>query len=474
MEPASTKRFRFRFSIRGLFGATAFVAFVLAGLRASDCDQIEKSLIITWATATVAALALARTGLLRLSRTGAICGASGSSLPAIAWYCHASRKMSTNSLILDYACPILALALLGSIAGAAAGLVAWLCSGTRRFSVTVAACAAIGLCVYGWQSVAYWHPQRTLHFKPSPLTIGLSADGEMVASDGNVVFLWETASQRRLPVQFGQYELEHRTSYGRMRFQACDAQYLVAGRWGQNDLRVFALGDGHEVASLPVPPIMVRFCRFVGDGKLVVGWLERKRDKIGVWSTRTWAGPELLYDADHAASICLSGDLKTIVTGGVDGIEINRRDGTPAQRLGCVQRAFGTPLMLSLDGRWLANFNRLTDLTTEKTVDFETVLGFSPDSKLVVSLCQRETRDWLRGLTDSIQAAPLLRRLHTNRRQFQLTATEMLSGRSVRRSLWIDGDYGQVTQAEAVGLLAIAIEENYSSDVQMWQIPNSR
>ncbi len=382
--------------------------------------------------------------------------------------------MPSTSLILDYACPILALTLLGSIAGAAAGLVAWLCGAPRRILVTVAACAAIGLPVYAWRSLAYWHPQQTLQVGTSSRTIDLSADGELVESDISSVFLWQAGSCRRLAVQFGEPETENASSHGRWRFQACDEQYLVAGRWGQNNLHVLALDDGHEVAALPVPPVWVRFCRFVGDGRLVVGWTERRRDKIGIWDTRTWAGPDLLYDGDRATNICLSGDLQTIVTSGADGIQINRRGDARSQRLDYVPRAFGTPLMLSLNGRWLANFNRLTDLTTEKVTDFDSILGFSPDSALVVSLSQRETRDWLRCLTDSIQAAPLLRRSHTNRRQFQLTATEILSGRIVRQSLWLDGDYGSIALAENAGLLAIGMESRYNNYVQMWQIPNRR
>jgi hypothetical protein len=468
MEPASTKRFRFRLSLRGIFGATTFLATVLAGLRASDLYLIEEGMVIAWALAATIGCILASASLRRLALAGFLWGAAGICLPAIIVY----AKYGQQALFrVHCAYPILALTLLGSIAGAMVGFAAWLCVRPRRLVVAGVACVVVGLSGYGWRSLAYWHPLRKIYFEPMPLPLAISSDGRLMACDGETVQAWDTTTGRPWPVQFGKPESTHASSYTRLRFLACDGQYLVAGRWGQNALHVFAIDSGQDVTTLLLPVIGVRFCRFVGDGRLVICWCESGRDKIGVWDSRTWDRQAILYEADRATNIMISSDLSTVVTGDAEQIQITRVGEAGLRRLPLLAQPAETPWQLSSDGRWLASNNQLTDLTTDATTDFEEIAGFSADSALVISLSRRSVGDWFDDLPGSIRTAPLLNHLRIDRAQYQLAATEMSSGRIVAWSPWLDGGYGQITLAEGASVLALGIDQN---KVQFWRIPNGR
>ncbi len=323
MEPASTKRFRFRLSLKGLLGATTFLAVVLGGLRVSNLHLIEKGMVITWALITVIGITLAPARFLRLILTSFLCGAVGGCLPAaLVWYANYGR--ARISWIEDCGYPILALTLVGAIAGTAVGCAAWLCARPRRIVVAAAACAIVALTDYGWRSLAYWHPLRTVQFEPLPQTFALSSDGELLASGGETVQTWDTTTGRLRSVQFGKPEFEHATSYNRLRFLAGDRRYLVAGRWGQDALHVFDRENGHEVAAVPIPVIAIRFCRFVDGGTLAVGWNDAGHEKIDIGDVRHWGGKETVYDSEGLNYFATSDDLTTVASRGGEVIEITR------------------------------------------------------------------------------------------------------------------------------------------------------
>jgi WD40 repeat protein len=161
--------------------------------------------------------------------------------------------------------------------------------------------------------------QRKVQTLPGADTIALSADGRVLAEDGNGIELWDVATGKRektIPRELMTLQAGVQNTIRSMAFNPAGTLLEVTAN-GEADT-VYDVSTGQVIATLA----RAQGSQFSQDGAWLIGGNAKY---LGVWSTKDWTKiREVPGGPDYITRIAASPEKDLVVTGGPNGARLLR------------------------------------------------------------------------------------------------------------------------------------------------------